>query len=228
MDIRSCHADKNPIKSRQKPIPPFIPPHFAYWGIDSGPLTSSLRLFKTPLRVPLSKRLNRGFDGSQMNRNSLHFASMPIELSFHPLSHSALKRFERWVALDIEAGYRGVYDFNTLVREQINDPSALTGAFAQREFVAGALVQWSSPRARLDLLVVDRAKRRQGIAYTFLTHLLSRARLLYCQELELIVRCDNVAALGLYERFNAEHIELLSGYYQGQYDGLRIFIPVNH
>jgi ribosomal-protein-alanine N-acetyltransferase len=90
--------------------------------------------------------------------------------------------------------------------------------------VGDALVAYrtGSDIARLMSLVSDPSQRRQGVAKALLAAAEGAARERGVARMRLEVRCDNEAALALYQRSGYRSLARLSGYYQDGCDGWRM------
>jgi ribosomal-protein-alanine N-acetyltransferase len=83
-----------------------------------------------------------------------------------------------------------------------------------------ALLTMSPPEAELLRLAVRPEARTHGVASSLLAGALSALRTDCVAELYLEVRSDNVAALGLYEKWRFERVAVRRGYYPDGVDAL--------
>jgi len=90
--------------------------------------------------------------------------------------------------------------------------------------VGDALVAYrrNSSGARLMSLVADASERRQGVAAALLQVAEEAARERGARRMRLEVRCDNDAAIALYQRSGYRLVARLGGYYQDGADGWRM------
>lgn len=152
---------------------------------------------------------------------------MAPTLTFKPLEPAALPQFARWVGLDIEQGLEPAYSLATLQKIQRDNPEGLLGVYVKRELIAGALLSGYGPTLRLDLLVITKAYRRQGIASALMDKIKAIARSQQATAISVMVRSSNHAALRLYAKVGAETVRLHSNYYPSVDDGLELRIALH-
>lgn len=80
--------------------------------------------------------------------------------------------------------------------------------------------------ARLYSIVVDLAARGRGIAQQLIEAAHRQARQRGCRRVVLEVRCDNAAALALYQRLGYRAVEMLPAYYEDGADGTRLAVDL--
>lgn len=88
-----------------------------------------------------------------------------------------------------------------------------------------ALFRLQPPEAELLRIAVRPAARRRGVADALLGRAIRRLRAAGAESLVLEVRSDNLAALGLYERWGFERVGIRQRYYVGGGDALVLRRP---
>ena len=94
-----------------------------------------------------------------------------------------------------------------------------------------ALSRRTSRYWRIYSLAVDTHHRGRGLARGMLEHIITAAKKARCAGLSLEVKSNNQAAIGLYQHYGFETIDLLPDYYDDGSDGLKMrvtFYPENH
>ena len=147
---------------------------------------------------------------------------MAISLSVKPLHPRDLARFALWVQRDIEADLAPAHTLASLSTTQRHHPESLWGAYRKATLQAGALLHWDHPSARLDLLVVAKAYRRQGLGQQFMHALMAHAHAQQCQHIHIMVRAHNQAARSFYAYLGASTLRLHPNYYPGLDDGIAL------
>lgn len=109
------------------------------------------------------------------------------------------------------------------VAASIQDPDAnVLVARVDRRLVGFAIMRYGDDAAHLDLLAVEPAYRRLGIARQLLEWLEQCAMVAGIFEVTLEVRAGNEAAQFFYQRFGYQAITDLPGYYQGVEAAIRM------
>jgi ribosomal protein S18 acetylase RimI-like enzyme len=147
---------------------------------------------------------------------------MATSLTVKPLHPRDLARFALWVQRDIEADLAPAHTLASLSATQRRQPESLWGAYRKATLQAGALLHWEQPSVRLDLLVVAKAYRRQGLGQQFMHALMANARTQHCQDIQIMVRAHNQAALAFYASLGASRLRLHPNYYPDVDDGIAL------
>ncbi|HLF23782.1 MAG TPA: N-acetyltransferase [Burkholderiales bacterium] len=94
--------------------------------------------------------------------------------------------------------------------------------------VGNAIVLYraDSPRARLYSLVVAPRARGRGLARTLVETAAAAAAERGCRCMNLEVRGDNIAAIGLYRKLGYRSVRRMAAYYEDGQDGLRFERPL--
>ncbi|MBC5765167.1 GNAT family N-acetyltransferase [Ramlibacter albus] len=85
-----------------------------------------------------------------------------------------------------------------------------------------AIMAFGETRAHLQLLCVQPAQRRQGLARRMMDWLVESARVAGIASLHLELRADNETARAFYRRMGFEDTLVVSGYYEGRIDAVRM------
>jgi len=109
------------------------------------------------------------------------------------------------------------------IQSSIEDPSTnVVVAHESGDLVGFAVMAYRDDEARLQLLAVEPARRRQGVASTLLSWLEKSALTAGIGAIYLEVRAGNAGARAFYSDRGYTEVELVCGYYQGREDCVRV------
>ncbi|MEP7206959.1 MAG: GNAT family N-acetyltransferase [Casimicrobiaceae bacterium] len=91
-----------------------------------------------------------------------------------------------------------------------------------RQRVGFAVMTFGEQRAHLVLMAVYPAYQRRGVGQSLVEWLVESARVAGVAAVEVELRADNRAALGLYARLGFEPVSRVDGYYSGRETALRM------
>jgi [ribosomal protein S18]-alanine N-acetyltransferase len=109
------------------------------------------------------------------------------------------------------------------VLKAIHEHSTNVAVVLQDDLVLGfGIMQYGDQRAHLSLLAVQAFHRRRGLATLVLSWLEKSAVVAGIECIRLEARSDNAAGLAFYRRHGYRQTGLITGYYRGVLDAVRL------
>lgn len=122
----------------------------------------------------------------------------------------------------IESGLGWSWRPGRLLRMIDHPEACVIKAVTQEHLVGFAVMEFQDLHCHLNLLAVEPAFQRQGVARELLDWLTESARTAGIERIDLEVRCNNSGAVRFYKRQEYAIVRRLPGYYRGQESAYRM------
>src|SRR5262249_50061507 len=143
----------------------------------------------------------------------------------HKLEPACLADARRLAAMSqefVEAGLRPAWSASRITWHIRHPESVVLVARHSRSVVGFAVMRYGDDVAHLNLLAVDPAHRRSGLARRMMTWLEETALTAGTFIIGLELRATNTAALAFYTSLGYRELGRVSGYYQGVENAIRM------